>query len=49
MTFFSKLEQRQFTGVIDLTWGGWAKIQNLSEYVVIIAFVIIISVIIGII
>ena len=29
---FHKLEQRDFTGVIDLTWGGWRKMQNLSEY-----------------
>jgi len=27
----SQLEQRDFTGVVDLTWGGWTKIQNLSE------------------
>jgi len=27
----SQLEQREFTGVVDLTWGGWSKIQNLSE------------------
>ena len=26
-----KLEQRDFTGVLDLTWGGWRKMQNLSE------------------
>ena len=26
-----KLEQRDFTGVVDLTWGGWRKMQNLSE------------------
>ena len=26
-----KLEQRDFTGVIDITWGGWRKMQNLSE------------------
>ena len=28
---FHKLEQRDFTGVLDLTWGGWRKMQNLSE------------------
>ena len=27
-----KLEQRDFTGVVDLTWGGWGKMQNLSQY-----------------
>merc|ERR1719278_305045 len=26
-----QLQQREFTGVIDLTWGGWRKIQNISE------------------
>ena len=28
---FHKLEQRDFTGVLDLTWGGWRKMQDLSE------------------